>query len=376
MWQLLLALALSAAAATPMHGISQLGSLISIDTVTGNLTQLTPPMKDEAWSQQLAAVDVKRGWFYTAGFNRTSAACNLLVWDLKKGVLSRTVALPFRTSALVGVGQSMDVDPKTGTLVMMGHDPSSGHHIVYTADPSSFAFTKIADLGGGMHVDSMDASTALDSDLKQVYVLVTVNDTVTKRANTSWYAVPLGGGRAERLPLADYMTDMAYDSKTKRMYGTSWNAGVRTLAYFDTANRAQGKLVTVSKLELAVQNGNLRTFDSAARVLYSVLQGAAKRVPYVPTDFCKAHWPCASGSSCCSNPADKSAGKGYGTCFAVDDCSKLSSCDPKQPACNPLTNVVYLVGVNIDTGKTVSKAPLCALDSPNLPRCPWSIGAA
>ena len=371
-----------------MFGLSSKSALVSINLTTGNMTELTPEHREELDAQELSAIDASRQRYYTVGVNQSSKEVNLCIWSLTSGIKERSIKLPFYSSPLVGFGEAIDVDPTDGTIVLMGHDPTrSMHHTVYTADPDSFNFTFVADLGGDIHVDLMGATTALDYDAKNVYLAWAYNDSATKKPAVELAAVSLASGTVTKLPNALFMAGYAYDSRTRRIYGTQWEGGQRSLAYFDVASPSKG-LTAVAPLGLSGAVGDLHALDTTARVHYSLLLDKPKATkPYTPTTYCSDHGePCASGSTCCCEPPPPpepaqtigtalhdDGACAYAYCYAVANCSKIPS------GADPLKVKAYIVGVSIDDGSQVVKTPLCSLEpSPaTVPAaCPWSIEVA
>ena len=328
---------LSSTLGANLWGVTQDSTLVSIDMKSGAFTKLGPTYQHELEAQEESAIDSKRGRYYTAGLNASDPQkpqVNLCVWDLKSGAIVDHVPLPFESSVFVGVGEALDVDPNDGTIIVMGHDQKrGGHHAVYTMDPDSFKPTFVADLGGDMHSDLLGGSTAYDSDARVAYVMTAVTDATTGQPKIEFTAVDLATGGTTSLPDAVQMAGFAYDSKTKRVYGTTvldssgaataWSVEPRTrrlvpkkagangikrqLAYFSTASR--DKLTLVGEpMSLVMGIGDLHVVDLEARVHYSLLMGTINASTFQPTTFCKDKGEmCAAGTSCCCDPTAPSA---------------------------------------------------------------------
>jgi hypothetical protein len=286
----------------------------------------------------------------------------------------------------------------------MGHDPAhSYHHAIYTADPETFKLTYVADVGGDMHVDMLGGSTTYDCDSKQVYVAIAYNNS-TPRPAIKMVAVSLTTGAIVKMDPGLMLAGMAYDSQSKRVYGTRvasaetgeavspWvgaalsrgPTGVRArstlragatyhrfLAYFDATNLS-APVVTVKQYNLTGAVGDLHTLDRTNRVHYSLLLGnPPPEKPWTQTDYCSKHGhACPTGSSCCRDPK---ATTDYGICYAVPTCSKM------PPSGNPLNVSNFIYGVSIDTGKEVTKVPVCSIIPSAATvdaQCPWSIESA
>ena len=408
-----------ASASGAMWGVSSDSSLISIDMVNGKFSAKTKSYPDILEAQELSAIDTKRSVYYTMGVNQTSNAVELFAWSIGSGYHIKSVKLPFVSSALVGLGQALNVDPEEGTIIVMGHDPThAGHHAIYKVDPTTFNTTFVADVGGDMHSDLLGCSTGYDYTEKVAYVSIAYNDSSPKPA-VKFAAVSITTGKVDVLDKSLMMAGLAFDGQTNRVYGTSvtvaatgeavspWVNGVvayrgrrgadgrrhgtmpsydgtgvirgggtngytRSLAYF--ATKSPTSLTTVAPLALTGAVGDLHTLDVSARVHYTLLLGLPNMSnPYLPTDFCSAHnEPCPTGASCCCEPPCTDAAK-YGYCYAVEDCGKI------PPDGDPLKVDAFLYGVHLDTGKLASKTPICSLEPSNATvnqPCPWSVESA
>ena len=120
----------------------------------------------------------------------------------------------------------------------------------------------------------------------------------------------------------------------------------------------------------------MHTVDFNARVHYTLLAGKVNASTFQPTTYCKDKGEaCAAGTACCCDPTAPSAlaagGKCYeGYCLGVDKCSDAST------GGDPLNVPAFLLGTNLDTGKTTGKVAICSMEpgpttSPEA--CPWSI---
>lgn len=356
-----------------VYGISSDGALISVDATTGITTRLSAAMPNEINPMELAATDASRGRFYTGGINHTDGSCNLLVWDLKSSTLKQTVKLPFEQVGQPGQGQTLDVDPETGTLIVTGHDPSKeDSHVLYTADPSTLTFKMIADISD-WHKGDVQRVSAFDSDQKLLYKIM-----VRSGGEINFVTISLTGTVTMLSPIDGTFYDLVYDPSSKRMYGSTTTGRmskgtlVRSLSYFETVN--PGPPVTVAPLVGGgVQFGNIHAFDSTAGILYMLTAAAPKVTGYVPSGYCAAHnETCAAGSKCCSDPADPRSPSEYGACYGVTDCADVNDGFT-------LPHIGHLLGTKVSTGEQVSHAPICDITvgpakNSTLPPCPWAIG--
>ena len=243
---------------------------------------------------------------------------------------------------------------------------STGHHAVYTLDPTSYQPTFVADLGGSMKADGMGTTTTYDYDEKVVYLVTAVmNNSATPPAPYFKHsAVSITDGSVTNLPISLIMQGAAYDSKTKRVYGTAvaagpggggaWAARVdprtkraplggggkaeRRLSYFETSKR--DKLVSVGdKYSLrpdgagAARRGDRRARRSVRRPVRLLL-----RRRRLLADGCRRRRPARGGGV----PLRRRAG--HGEAFRQEGAALLDGARPEdQPAAVP---VEYRAGVS------------------------------
>lgn len=185
----------------------------------------------------------------------------------------------------------------------MAVDPTDGT-IILKCDPTTFALTFVADIGGEMDLDLLGEAFTYDYDAHDLYVSLVYN--VSGFPSTKFLAVSLEDGTVRTLPKALAMSGIAYDSHTRRIYGNHVGPHKHvknlTLAYFETSKH--DALTFVASYPMYVSIGNIHTFDPTNRVHYALLSANPPTAPpYVHTDFCSAHKePCPSGSSCCCEP--------------------------------------------------------------------------
>ena len=268
-------------------------------------TELTPryPMLQ---MQDLAAIDSKRSRYYTLSRNVRNKNVSLNVFSLAKDYKMTAVPMPgFLPSPSPDLGQGVAVDPTDGTIILMGHDAKrAGRHSIYKCDPTTFALTFVADIGGEMDLDLLGEAFTYDHDAHDLYVSLVYN--VSGFPSTKFLAVSLEDGTVRTLPKALTMSGIAYDSHTRRIYGNHVGPHMHvknlTLAYFETSTH--DALTFVASYPMYVSIGNIHTFDPTNRVHYALLSANPPTAPpYVHTDFCSAHKePCPSGSSCCCEP--------------------------------------------------------------------------
>lgn len=256
--------------------------------------------------QDLCAIDSNRSRYYTMGVDVHNKNVSLRVFSFAADYTMKIVPLPeIMPSQTPGLGEGVTVNPTDGTIILMGHDAArAGHHSIFTLDPTTFALTFVADLGGDLTNDLLGAAFTYDHDADDLYVSLAYNNSGLPASKL--LAVSLKDGTVQIIPRSLRMDGMAYDSQTRRIYGTHvgphGNVKNLMLAYFNTAKR--DALSFVASFPMYVGIGNIHTFDRTNRVLYTLLSAnPPKGDPYVHTDFCADHKePCPSGSSCCCEP--------------------------------------------------------------------------
>lgn len=142
----------STATAGPIYGISNVTGLVSVDPTTADMTPIGKAVPLEAQAQELSALDAQRGIMFLLGFNETSSKPNVVGIDTTTGAIRDDIVMPFQELPFVGLGQSIDVDPGTGDLIVSGEDPTGTHqqHFYRLTRASKYAkVTSVAAIGGG-----------------------------------------------------------------------------------------------------------------------------------------------------------------------------------------------------------------------------------
>jgi len=124
--------------------------LVSIDPRTAYQRPIGTTINTELEAQQLSSIDAANNLIYIVGLNTTTAGVNLIGVDLTTGRQRYQIALPFASSAFVGVGQIVEVDTNSGEVYVAGRDPQKGnqHHVV-SVNPKSGAITSIVVIADG-----------------------------------------------------------------------------------------------------------------------------------------------------------------------------------------------------------------------------------
>jgi hypothetical protein len=149
-------------------------SLVHLDALTGRVVLTGAPLPGELVAQQLAALDAPRGLFYALGFDTAKQRTNLLTLNASSGALLARVLVPALFEPdLVGVGQALAVDARSGRLVAMGRRSAGSPHEVGLLDPQTGGFAPLVNLSRAL---GDDASCVAAVDANGARVLVGVAD--------------------------------------------------------------------------------------------------------------------------------------------------------------------------------------------------------
>jgi len=144
----------------PLYGLgAAVPALETIDTVTGRQTPVGAPIPNELTGQQLSSIDDKNRLFYVVAFNTTDRHIYLISLSLQTGALVKSTRLPFAESELVGVGQTCNVMPESGHVLVTGRDRILGKHFILDVDPVAGTNTVIASIGD---IDVLASASAYD----------------------------------------------------------------------------------------------------------------------------------------------------------------------------------------------------------------------
>ena len=175
----------------------------------------------------LSAVDDAAGLFWYLG--DTSRGTTLVALNMSTGdVACSTVVSGIEEVTLVGLGQSLDFDPTTSTLVLSGvasADPSQ--HVVYRADAggceAAAAFELLGTFGLAAYLPLLHAS-ALDPEGQRLFVQLSASD----GSSTGIGAIPLDGGAEMDVTLVpegtlssmvDYFLGFTWDGAAQLLHG-------------------------------------------------------------------------------------------------------------------------------------------------------------
>jgi len=117
----------------------------SIDVESGNSTNIGNLLINDAVAQQLSSIDNKNQLYYLLVQNWTTNVVYLSSISLSSGKIQTKIELPYVAPYFVGYGQTCDVDPFTGDVIVSGLDPQyeNRHHII-RVNPKTGKLTTIA----------------------------------------------------------------------------------------------------------------------------------------------------------------------------------------------------------------------------------------
>jgi len=158
--------------------VSSVGTLYGFSAMTPRLVKINPvtaivspvgrhDFPTELTGQQLSSIDVANKIYYLVAFNTTDRHVYLIGISLKDGSIRHSVRLPFATSVLVGVGQTCNVIPKTGEVLVSGRDRIRARHHILKVDPVSGNNTLIAEIGD---IDVLGGASAYDPDAEYLWL--------------------------------------------------------------------------------------------------------------------------------------------------------------------------------------------------------------
>jgi hypothetical protein len=245
----------------------------------------------------------------------TSAGATLVALNLTTGVEICTQHVDVATIKFVGIGQSLDHDPVTGSLVLSGiaSNLSAGTHSIYRAPDVGCGPMKHVGHFGQAKFAPMLHSSALDAKGQRLFVTL-----ATGESTSAIGIIDLAGGTMA--VAAEGVTPDLHDT----IVGLHWDEG-------------SGKLLGVMPVGGSLQ---LHSFDPSG-------QGAwdpAKNLKGVPPT-----WDALGGNSATASAFNPRNGQLYFT---------AGSNDPKTG------NYAWdLASVNVDLGTVVAHPPL-AFDGP------------
>eukprot|EP00294_Goniomonas_avonlea_P013730 CAMPEP_0114559526 /NCGR_PEP_ID=MMETSP0114-20121206/10965_1 /TAXON_ID=31324 /ORGANISM="Goniomonas sp, Strain m" /LENGTH=348 /DNA_ID=CAMNT_0001744995 /DNA_START=14 /DNA_END=1060 /DNA_ORIENTATION=+ len=315
-----------------LYGTNTAGQLEAVDPSTANYTafgtSLTSLMLIQ--SQGLTTVDAANNILYAAVLNQTAMDYELVAMNIDSGEVSVIAKLPVGVAVFVGVGMYIQFDSKTGDVIVVGHI-SNTQHEVFRVTPKDGKVVNVASFGD---MDILGGASGFVPTESTLVMMVALNVSGTVRLDlqqidvkTSKVYPPVSD--------VDYMESLSFDEKTNHLFGlglTSHNGSyVRTLVKLEPNSGNQTIVANIPGY--FVMSSNVQGLCTIGRKLFVLLQkGASWADPEkIPIATVAANMPFFAQLG-----ADQS---------------------------------MYLVTIDLDTGKVVSEAKACE----QLIDCPWSL---
>jgi len=262
--------------ASTLYGLAQNPGthLCTINEVTGNITIVGPVIPEEYIAAQLASIDEQRKIYYFISFNQGSQTVSLIGLELSTGKTKYKIALPFRETYFLGIGQTANVDPATGDLFVTGHTKEDESHQVYRVSPSTGKLTLIADIDYG---DVFGGINAYDPVNKLLWLELAYNHTFLQL-----FALNVTNGKWVHKNIKNPLNleTMTFDPVTNLFYGIGLREDtatkvVRILMTFDSKSL---KFTTIAEIPgYLLIDADLGTLDVKNRKLFCVMQPGQAR---------------------------------------------------------------------------------------------------
>jgi len=144
-----------------LFGLSEDVQLVSIDPTSYKVITIGDKIENITQAQSLATIDNARGIFYFVGYDNVKLQTVLIGLLLKDGSIASNVVLPLESYFYVGAGQTCDVDPNTGDVIVTGRDASKDDdHNVLRVNPSTLSIKSLNTFPG---TDILGGFSAYDS---------------------------------------------------------------------------------------------------------------------------------------------------------------------------------------------------------------------
>jgi len=243
-------------------------ALETIDPTTGRQTPVGVPIPNELTAQQLASIDDKNRLFYVVSFNTTDRHVYLLALSIQTGALLNSVRLPFAESELVGVGQTCNVMPETGHVLVTGRDRILGKHYILDVNPVTGANTVIASIGD---IDVLASASAYDYVNRILWLQFAL-----QRGGIFNFAFEIPSGKIlHQVPDTLNLETMNFDTKTGKVLGIGLyvvnnNNYTRVLVSLDSLTGVMTNLGYIPNYFLI--EGGEAGLNIAARELYCFMK--------------------------------------------------------------------------------------------------------
>jgi len=318
-------MSLSASPTAGLYGLSENANtgqlfLVNVDPKTGKQTTVGKFITSEAQAQAVATIDDKNGVYYILGFD--GKAPNIMGIDVSNGAIVSEAEIPaFASEMFVGIGQGIDWEPDTGSIVAAGQDTTQSWSIgLVNPKTGDFDLKAYINNSQGQYDPVLGSPSVYTTDQRDFVMLLGV---LKPTPAIEYIAVNLDDGKVVHVPWCGDTETSDYDLVSKSIFGigltvdrSAPGGAVRTLVQVKSdASSCQlvGNITGYWIISMGVS-----AIDTDSRVLYFL------------------SFPCAK--------------KG-------------------DPGCQG-DGALDLVGVSLQTGKTVSIASaFCTMPD----TCPWSL---
>eukprot|EP00049_Salpingoeca_infusionum_P017552 m.353416 g.353416 ORF g.353416 m.353416 type:complete len:326 (-) comp16763_c0_seq1:374-1351(-) len=284
-----------------LYGMSAEVGLVSIDIDTGATTPIAQNIPKEGQAQNLAALDTERGIYYIIGYNFTTSAVNLLGLNVADGSVAVDMALPFVSSAFIGVGEAVDIDPTNGELFIVGLKSDNKHHL-YRINPRTGSMKYLAECG---YINVLGGAHAYDMSANIVWLQYGLNSSGDVTIDLFGFDATTGELK-HTIPQADpVLSTLDFDLYNNQVVGFGYSVANSSRILFSLDSRTAQVSVVGTVRGYLVDNGGIATVNSRDGIVYGQFQPAGNST--APFDLVGVHIKTASVASSatlCQQSAD------------------------------------------------------------------------
>eukprot|EP01090_Pellita_catalonica_P019654 TRINITY_DN6761_c0_g1_i1.p1 TRINITY_DN6761_c0_g1~~TRINITY_DN6761_c0_g1_i1.p1 ORF type:complete len:316 (-),score=47.18 TRINITY_DN6761_c0_g1_i1:77-1024(-) len=195
-----------------MFGISgPVPRLETIQVQSAAQKDIGPALPHELEGEQLSSIDAAKKRYYLVTYNTTDKHVYLISVSLTTGLLTSSTQLPFKDSAFIGVGQSCNVMPESGDVLVVGRDRILAKHHILQVNPDTGDNKVIASIGD---VDVLGAASAYDHINKVLWLQFGLKTGIYNFA----FEIP-SGKILHQIDDKLNLETMDFDSKTQKVIG-------------------------------------------------------------------------------------------------------------------------------------------------------------
>jgi len=252
-----------------LYGLSPIvPQLVRIDPLTAQVTPIgNANLPNELTGQQLSSIDTQNRIYYLVAFNQTGRMVQLLGLSLVTGKLVLSTRLPFAPETLVGVGQTCNVIPGTGDVLVSGRDGVRNLHQILRVNPRTGHTSLIAKIGD---VDVLGGASAYDPANNILWIQLGTGaeiDLFGFNINT--------GQQVYQIDDSMSMETMNYDPVTKLLYGIGLKvmnetSAIRILVTLDSKTGKFNEIGTIPGYFII--EGGVGALNPTKREVYCFLQ--------------------------------------------------------------------------------------------------------